>query len=455
VKYTLTILEDDFNKLTDFLFDGSGVEQAAYLLCRTSATDTETRFLVREVVFVNPDEINYQQSDRMSIKPESYMRAMKRAVLGKQSFIFVHSHPTGFDGFSAKDDIEEASLFKTAYNRIETGIHASLVFSEPRKVKGRVWLDRDGSTPISRIRVLGKRYEFIDLDGQDIDYSVFDRQVLAFGKKTQKLLSSLCIGVIGCGGTGSSVIEQLIRLGVGRIIVLDGDLFEATNVSRIYSSRIIDEDLPKVKLMQRLAADVGLGTKLIPINKKVVYESAAKELRNCDLIFGCTDDHWGRSILNKIAISYYIPVIDMGVRIDSKDGILRSVTGRVTRIQPGAACLFCRDRINVGRIRAESLNPEESRRLVALGYAEELPERDPAVIAFTTNIASLAITEMIHLLTGFMGRDRTTTEVIFRYDQTELLRNSTLPKEECFCGQRAYFGKGDQDLFLDITWPQE
>jgi hypothetical protein len=94
--------------------------------------------------------------------------------------------------------------------------------------------------------------------------------------------------------------------------------------------------------------------------KHITSPETAKALRDCDVIFGCTDDEWGRSILSKLAIDYYIPVLDMGVKIDSMEGSIISVQGRVTTLLPGAACLFCRGRITAEGVRAqviESCNP--------------------------------------------------------------------------------------------------
>ena len=71
-------------------------------------------------------------------------------------------------------------------------------------------------------------------------------------------------GIVGTGGTGSAVIEQLIRLGAGAISAFDEQMLADTNVTRVYGSRLVDVDLPKVKLMERLAADIGLCTRFHP-----------------------------------------------------------------------------------------------------------------------------------------------------------------------------------------------
>jgi proteasome lid subunit RPN8/RPN11 len=119
MRYTMTFLDKDFQDLTEHLFSNRSVEQAAYLLCRMAKTGEETRLLVRKVIPVPGDEIDSQSATRMNIKQHSFLKAMKAAAMAQECFIFVHSHPPGLLEFSSQDDERsEASLFRTAYNRI-------------------------------------------------------------------------------------------------------------------------------------------------------------------------------------------------------------------------------------------------------------------------------------------------------------------------------------------------
>ena len=138
--------------------------------------------------------------------------------------------------------------------------------------------------------------------------------------------------MVGLGGTGSCVVEQLARLGIGHLTLVDGQQFEPSNVNRVYGSRRIDGGLPKTKIAERLIADIGLGTKVTLIDRPITFQSALMQLRTCDILFGCTDDEWGRSLLTRFAIYYYIPVLDMGVRINSDKGAIRSINGRRSSI---------------------------------------------------------------------------------------------------------------------------
>jgi len=335
-------------------------------------------------------------------------------------------------------------------------IHASMVCSGIDGPQARIWHPDGSTSAVEVIRVIGSRFRFIQrLRAKNVSKDIFDRQVRAFGADIQELLATLHIGIVGNGGTGSAVAEQLIRLGVGRLSLFEGQTLDASNVTRVYGSRLSDVDRPKVEIIERLAKEIGFGTEVTAFPKPITDSATAKALRDCDVIFGCTDDEWGRSILSKLAFDYYIPVFDMGVKIDSKEGAIVSVQGRVTTLLPGTACLLCRGRITAEGIRAqviESCNSQQAEELRRQQYAPELHGNAPAVIAFTSAVASTAVSELLHRLTGFMGADRISSEVIHFFDQSRMRTNHFLPVPDCYCGDKERWGMGDQQPFLGMLW---
>jgi molybdopterin/thiamine biosynthesis adenylyltransferase len=464
VSFTMSMLEVHLEALTAALFDGSGNERAAYLICGIARMPSEIRLLVRDVVPVTKEEMLSSSPSSLSIAGKSVVRAIKNADLKRAALLFAHSHPTGFSDFSPQDDREERKLFETAYGRIHhEGPHGSLMMAAPYRPIGRIWLIDGSTAPIKIIRILGKRFRFLhhapDWEGQGDrvrDLTFFDRQIRAFGPDLQPLLRSLTVGVVGAGGTGSCVIEQLIRLGVGNLVIADPQGFDPSNVNRVYGSRVIDGSIPKVKIAERLAFDVGLGTRLKLLPQAITKTKAFRELRGCDAVFGCTDDERGRSILGRLAVWYYVPVFDMGVKIDSTDGEVRSIQGRVTTLMPGLACLLCRGRI-AGQLRQEAMNeadPDEAELLRKEGYLPELEEPAPAVIPFTTMVAASAISEFLHRLTGFLGEERESSEVLHRIDETRLRTNNPPSREGCMCSDPAKWGRGDLAPALGLTWAE-
>jgi len=396
----------------------------------------------------------------MSIMSRSYVHAVKKARIDGSSLVFVHSHPKGSSSFSRHDEREEPELFRFAQYRNPQAVHASLVASNSAgRLVGRVWLPDSSTAPIDCIRSIGSRWTFQFLDqSTDEPKEYFRRQVSAFGSKTQHLLSRMHIGIAGAGGTGSAVAEQLVRLGVGRLSVIDHDHFEDSNVNRVYGSNVSDHGLTKVAIAARHSKGIGLGTQVTPIAGHVGFRSVAERLRECDVVFGCTDDQWGRSLLSRISIYYLIPVIDLGIAIDPEGESIRAITGRVTVLQPGYACLYCRGRITAKGVADEVVaftDPERAAALKAEGYMSGVDAPAPSVVSFTSATASAAVAELLDRLIGYKSAGPKSSEFLYRFEADKLSRNSRPPQPGCFCASRDLSAAGDQKLFLGVSWPQE
>jgi hypothetical protein len=145
----------------------------------------------------------------------------------------------------------------------------------------------------------------------------------------------------------------------------------------------------------------------------------------------------------------------MGTVIKSKEGLIDGIFGRVTTFFPGESCLFCRGRISPEAIRLEGLRTKEREALVREGYAPELETNSPAVIMFTTAVAAQSVSELLHRLTGFMGEERRSTEVLFRFYETSIRTNREKRDGKCVCSRTELWGKGDSRRFLDLTWQPE
>ena len=451
--YTLTILETQHDFLERTVFTPNGLEGGAYLLCGLSVTTAETRLLVREVIPVKEEHYLKRKPNRLTIDSASYAAIAKRAAATRTTVIFVHSHPGGLAGFSPQDNREEPKLMEFLAARCPAVPHGSLVLTPGSLGHGRIWAQGDW-VPIKRIRAIGRRFRFLD----DIDQvplpDFFDRQIRAFGPDIQRLLHRLHIGVVGVSGTGSPLVEQLTRLGVGTISEFDRDPLEDSNVTRVYGSHVADRGLNKTEISKAHIKRIGLGTVVRAYPEHITDEETAKRLRECDVVFGCTDKQTPRGILVQLVLQYYIPVFDLGVKIDAEDEMLRGVVGRVTTLIPGEACLFCRGRISPEIIALESLSPEEWQLRADEHYAPELETEDPAVITFTTAVAAQAVSELLHRLTGFMGEERRTTEVLMLFHEPQIRTNRTPPEPTCLCSQQELWGLGDRDTFLGLFWPE-
>lgn len=448
LRHTLTIRASDMYEARRLSFSIPGVEGGCFLLCAQSHTDNETRLLCQKVVAIPDSAYLVREPDFLSLDSSCYVAAAKQAKGKGLSVIFVHSHPGGYAQFSDQDNREEPKLQEFFAARMPDHVHGALVLTDDNVI-GRVW--QGGFEPMDLVRVIGDRFLFHFAGDTEVKFpEYFDRQVRAFGPDFQSAISRLHVGVVGVGGTGSAAVEQLTRLGVGHISLFDRDLFEESNVNRVYGSSVTDGGIAKVKIAQRNVNHIGVSTCLDVWSEHITERVPALALRECDLIFGCTDKEAPRAILTQLSLRYLIPIFDIGILVDSADGKIRDVVGRVTTLYPGEACLFCRGRISPEKVAFEMLPEDQQQQRMAEGYAPELATRSPAVIPFTTTVAATAITELIHRMTGFMGASRNSTEILQFFDKSRISTNREQGSQDCLCADQELWGSGDSERYLGM-----
>lgn len=123
------------------------------------------------------------------------------------------------------------------------------------------------------------------------------------------LLKLKRVCVVGCGGLGGYVIEMLGRLGIGQLTVIDGDVFDETNLNRQLLS--LEDNLDQSKAFeakQRLAA-VNSEVVVIPVEHYLTAENALALLKHHDVIVDATDGIEVRFILQKTAKALEIPLV--------------------------------------------------------------------------------------------------------------------------------------------------
>lgn len=397
----------------------------------------------------------------ISWQTASFVRLLKEAEAEGYVVGIIHNHPAGMNWFSKQDDANEPDLMRIAVNR--NGPQSrffSLLLTADGNFAGRVWLAPTAGAFASMrsIRVIGDQIRFhYPGRGNGETPTAFQRQALAFGNALNADLRSMRVGVVGCGGTGSATAMLLARLGAGQIVLIDNDIVDRTNLNRLHGSTQADADAmtPKVEVVAREIARMALGVRVVPIEAWVGDPGCRDVLRSCDVIFGATDDHDGRLFLNRLAYYYLVPVIDMGLSIDVGDEdvpTIRALDGRVSVLFPGHTCLICRDVIQPAIASAESLRrtkPEEYERRKIEAYVAGGGNPAPAVVTFTTELACMAVNEMIHRLQGFRGGKGSAANRVRKFHLGEDRHPGHRPREGCpMCSSSGIWGRGDEEPFL-------
>lgn len=467
--YSLSLQEQHLAALKGHLLRGDGNEHAAYLLCgradvRADPWDrqTHTTFVSAKVIPVPDDQVVESTPNVITWSTTSFVAALREAAQNDQIVAVVHNHLAGMFQFSAQDDENEPDLAQLAVNRNGHGAQIiSLILTADGQLNGRVWLlpRRGSAQPFRAIRVVGQQLHLhYEARGRGAERAAFQRQSLVFGPALNDDLRRMRVVIVGCGGTGSAVAMLLARLGVGQIVLIDNDIVDQTNLNRLHGARQADADAmrPKVEVVAKSIAELGLGVRVVPIEAWVGDPTCRDALRSADVVFGCTDDHEGRLLLNRLAYFYAVHVIDIGLAIDpggeDSEG-LKALDARVTVLAPGNTCLLCRGVINPAIASAEALrrtNPEEYERRKAEAYVAGEGNPAPAVVTFTTEAACMAVNEMLHRMQGFRGQDGAAANRVRKFHLGEDRRPGHKSGSACpVCGNDSYWGRADMKPFLD------
>jgi molybdopterin/thiamine biosynthesis adenylyltransferase len=169
------------------------------------------------------------------------------------------------------------------------------------------------------------------IDDGDLDR--YDRQIRLFGAEGQEKLKRAKVFIAGAGGLGSPISIYLAAAGIGKIVLVDKDVVELSNLNR----QILhwERDVGSRKALSALE-------KLQKMNSDIIVEAAAEILDeenvlhlvgDADLIIDAMDNFPSRYLLNKAALDRKIPFIH---------GAIHGFHGQATTVLPGrTACLRC------------------------------------------------------------------------------------------------------------------
>jgi molybdopterin/thiamine biosynthesis adenylyltransferase len=456
---TLVVPGDIADRLRELA--GYDIESAGVLLIRRVETDrADIRLLARQFIEVPDGAYERREAQQMLIRSEGFVPALAAAEKDGCIPVWVHTHPgAGSSTEPSLHDNKVNELLAEPFRvRADTNYYGALIVGHNEGGLRFTGLLDDGMNvdPIDRLWISGPRLALYHTDGTgDTEpAALFDRNIRAFGGSVQRVLGDLRVAVVGCGGTGSAVVEQLVRLGVRDFVLVDPDDLSKSNVTRVYGSRLTDVGRAKVDVLADHVEDVmGPEVTIRRITSTITARKTACALLGADILFGCTDDNAGRLVLSRLSSFMLTPVIDCGVLLSSDaEQHLDGIHGRVTVLHPGQACLVCRDRIDISRASSELLTPSERVRLVAEGYAQALPGVEPAVVAYTTAVAATAVAELLERLTHY-GVEPVPSEILLRLHDREISTNNAAPRPRHYCDPAAgKLGLGLTEPFLEQTW---
>lgn len=388
----------------------------------------------------------------------------------------VHSHPEGCAPRPSRMDDDMDEYLAAYFADFAPGRpYASLILSRDGarlQLSGRVWW-RGAWGPITSAHVerspvecwiAGRRPRSSARPAERVA-----RLTSAFGAEAADRLARSSVAVIGAGGTGSAAIETLARAGVGRLIIVDPDITEESNLERIHGSAPLhsEQAWTKVNVARdhvRLIAPQCAVTALVG---RLPQARVVDSILSADMALGCTDSHHSRVAMSDLAVRYLLPFLDVGVALEGGDG---RVTGQViqfVRYFAADACAWCRSTVDPARLAQELASPEErTRRQAAAEDASARGEladpywsadRQLDTVGYLTSMAgALAAGYVIGWLTVRFDAPFSRLQLNITAPGLEPIDVDVRPREHCVCRRtRGWADQARSEAFFEAPghWP--
>jgi molybdopterin/thiamine biosynthesis adenylyltransferase len=226
----------------------------------------------------------------------------------------------------------------------------------------------------------------------------YSRQLALFGAEGQARIAESAVAVVGLGGLGSHLAQQLAYLGVQRFALVDADLVEVSNLNRLIGARPSDVGTAKVEVAARMVGEVQPEGAVRAIQAEFQPEVLGLDTPAWEVLFGCVDNDAARLELLRYCSAHALPYIDLASDI-APGG---EFGGRVIFAKDGERCLACLDELDQHAL-ARARMSEEQRAADDRIYGinrDALDGGGPSVVGLNGVVASLAVTEFMAWRTG-------------------------------------------------------
>jgi len=490
----LRIRGSDYAQLRDHLIrpdNPKPIEHAAYLVAGTQEYErqgqTVLEYLVRDVRLLDREEYLEQGSaivrfDHTTIRSMMRGGETDHALVDDMAVLMCHSHPRSTSPrYSGTDNANEPAHMAALTGRLP-GPHGSLIFGR-EGLTGRAWAsdvatirseETAAATPFDEIIVYRDR-ELKRLRPTDsrlaprdrTEDQMRDRQALLHGPAGNQQLGRTHVAVVGAGGLGSLIVQSLARLGVGELTVVDPDVIEESNRSRVVGSEPTDAGAPdatpegegvipaawaeaiegcgtpKAEVLQRMVERIDPNIAFRGIYEEVQAPAALEQVVTADIIITGTDTATSRRFISEAAQQYLRPLFNAGTDIDITDDTgLRSIATGFQLSGVNHPCLDCMGEINEDRIDAEGVDKED------LEYGLDLVAGEqPSVITINQEPAQRLTYAVHRYVTGLLADRRGFRTGTYSFTADRLVDTTDTEPDCSFC-DGTFTGAGDRGVSI-------
>jgi molybdopterin/thiamine biosynthesis adenylyltransferase len=226
----------------------------------------------------------------------------------------------------------------------------------------------------------------------------YARHMALFGARGQDQIAATSAAIVGLGGLGCHVAQQLAYLGVVDFVLVDADRVSTSNLNRLVGAGPADVGAPKVNAASRTIQAIQPDAKLDAVAATFATDAPSSELARADVLFGCVDDDVARLDLVRHASMQALAYVDLATDVTPAG----EFGGRVVFAKDGERCLSCLGELDQHAL-ARAQMTDEQRAADDKIYGIErnvLNDGGPAVVSVNGVVASLAVTEFMAWRTG-------------------------------------------------------
>lgn len=199
----------------------------------------------------------------------------------------------------------------------------------------------------------------------------------------QELLYNSTVMVVGAGAIGNELIKNLALLGVGKIVIVDMDKIEQTNLTRSILYRMKDVGKYKSQAAAEAAMEINPDVKAICLNQNIVTDIGLGVFRSMDIVLGGLDNREARLAINQSCYKVNKPWID---------GAIEILNGFARVFVPPGPCYEC----TMTETDWKLINKRKSCAL--LTHDEMLEGKTPTTPTSSSIIAGVQVQEMLKIL---------------------------------------------------------
>lgn len=332
------------------------------------------------------------------------IRASGEAQALGHGLVLLHSHPTGggWQTLSGMDRSTESEYERVARAITKMPLIGMTLGGRDGAWSARFWFNREKPIWVESVRSVSAKLSVTwndDMRGVPSVTRSQHRTVSSWGTRTQSSIARLRVLVVGCGSVGLDVAQRLAATGITTVGVMDYDVVETVNLDRLIGATRLDAALgrSKVEVAARSMRTAATARNFEVRRHEVSITDpiGAAAALDYDVIFSCVDRPWPRAVLNAMAYTDLIPVIDGGIALDTfPDGRMRNGMWRTHTLVPGRPCMACLGQLLVGEIPLDRDGLLDDPEYIE-GARREAPSRQ--------NVAALSASVSASLLAMFVS----------------------------------------------------